>query len=202
MAKIPPPTPPFNFPEPLQVVEGLKPFDMGAPPAELPEGSSNLPWFNELPETPTRSPAPAPSDETPSPEMLLQIQQHTPEQQALMLEWWPRAWNKPSKYLDNKYVWNLTALLMHIEEASKEERKSRKQTATKVMSEHGAAYVAWTQECSLRLQWIESKNSEWRRRVAEKEKAMAQWDVYVAQARDEYRAARATATPPRPVRSR
>jgi hypothetical protein len=197
MAKIPPQTPPFNFPEPQEVVEGLKPFDLGAPPPELPQGSTNLPWFSELPETQTRD---VDVMVEPNAVWLEQIRGYPEDQQALMKAWWSRAWNRPSQYLDGKVVLSLSGLLLHIEGAAKHEALERKSAQTQHGSEFAGDYIEWTKQCAARLAWIESKNEAWRDAVARAAEARMQWAAFIDAARKEYKAAKATPVPPRPKR--
>lgn len=174
-----------------------QPFDMGSPPPELPAGSSNLPWFAELPETQTRE---VDVMQEPNAAWLQQIAQYPAEQQALMLAWWGRVWNRPSQYLDrNVPVLTLAGLLMHIEAASKLEAREQRGQEKQQREARSSSYLEWTAECQLRLQWIEEKKQEWDRRVGLAKVGKAQWDLFVEAARKDYKAAKAVPPPTRPT---
>lgn len=186
MAKIP-------LPQPISVTA---PFDMGAPPAELPQGSSNLPTFDNLPPVETRE---VDIMQAPNAEWRLQIAQLSEDQQKLIYAWWPRAWNRQSKYLDkNPFILSLPALLMHIEAAAEDESRAHRGHKKQEREARASSYIAWTNECTSRLQWIEGKKQEWDRRVKEAKAARAKWDKYVEEAREEYKAAKLTPVPARP----
>jgi hypothetical protein len=175
---------------------GAGAFDLGAPPAELPQGSSNLPAFDAMPEMQTRE---VDVMQEPNEFWLTHIKGYPPDQQKLMLAWWPRAWNRPSPYLPrNSPVLTLPGLLIHIEGASKDEARSQRGQKKEQRGAFASAYVAWQKQCVLRLQWIEAKKQEWDRRVKLAKAAHAQWEAFVAEARDEFKAAKAVPPPTRP----
>jgi hypothetical protein len=58
-------------------------------------------------------------------------------------------------------------------------------------------YSQWMVQCSQRRSWIQEANVEWRKRVAARKEAMAQWDKHVEEARVEYQRRSATPLPPK-----
>jgi hypothetical protein len=176
------------------------PFDLGAPPPELPQGDSNLPNFSAIPESQVRKPGEG--MDTPTPEWMAQIQQYSSEQQAIILEWWPKIWNRPSKHLDGKLVLNIAGLFLHIESENKENRP-RSRTVVSVEREAQREdwlkrYAEWEAECKLRNEWLEKLHIEWKGRVKARKQAMRLWDEHVRQAHEELMNARAFPPPPRP----
>jgi hypothetical protein len=182
----------------------MEPFDLGAPPAELPHGSTNLPSFTHgqdvVDQNWNRQPIPAQplpniDYEKPFGVYAEQLVQFAPEMQEAIRSWWPHIFGKTSVYT-NKVVFSVAEVVEHINAANKEATHHRKADTDL----HGSAVWIWQKECGLRKQWIESKKSEYQRRQAEAQKAIAAWDAYVAEAKLDYQNAKATPKPPRPVR--
>jgi len=187
------------------------PFDLGAPPNDLPEGTTGLPpaaiTHNELPPV-TSTPEAfvfGGGSEGPTAEQYAEIKMLPVDQQEFILSWWPHCWNRPSPYIGGKVVLSLAALQIHAEGYTKDQtkrkpgRKSKKvdKPAPTVLS--NPALEAWEQDCAAREAWIEGWNIEWRRRVSARKEALAQWDSYVEEARSEFKRAKATERPVRPA---
>lgn len=192
----------------------VQPFDLGAPPADLPFGSTNLPN--------TSSTMPSIEELQQQQERLIaegpyarpDFQVLPAAQQEVVVAWWPHIWMKQSEYLDGKFVTTIPGLLMHAEAAQKDykkkqreqekadavtrrENKEQREQRDVEFSEH---FLAWQNECAQRKAWVEAKCAEWRKRVAMKKEAMLQWETYVEEARLDYQNAKATPVPPRPQR--
>lgn len=142
-------------------------------------------------------------------------------QQEALIAIWPHCWLQPSPYVSGHVVCSLRDVVTHltgtIQEQVKEqgrvdragaaERRTARQQRNAEDEAHGKAYIAWTEDCIKRKNWIAGKVDEHRRRVAARAAAQAewdavrvQWDAYVDAAQTEAQAAKATAPPPRPVR--
>lgn len=171
-----------------------EPFDMGAPPAELPSGSSNLPF-----QFPDNSSRPIIDHD----EMVREARARGPygrsdfealdnETKAVVIEWWPKLFME--QVADGKFILTVFGLLDYIESHKLKEKAAK--TAQGVTA---TRYLDWVNECAARQKWIDEKGAEWKRRVAAKKAAMAQWDSYVAEAREDYTNAKAYPAPPRPV---
>lgn len=132
-----------------------------------------------------------------------------PESLYMARKYYPLIWGKVSPYSEHDHpVTSLPALWNHAREAEKhaakdarvediqsrtEARKQRKQK-----SEQGAAWVAWTNNCTARNTWIEESNIEWRRRVNHAKVEKAKLDAFVDEARVEYQRRKAVPPPARP----
>jgi hypothetical protein len=185
-----------------------EPPNFWEPPAQgFEQGSTNLPNVDLNANVP---PGPQVPEHflRPHGEALVEMAQYPPETQRAIHAYWPTIWGRHSQYT-GKYVLSIPALLMHIDGVtqaalsqdtlSREERKRNLEARRAQDTARGEAVVIWQKECAARNAWIESKNKEWRDRVAARKEAVANWDKYVDEARREYQDAKATKAPPRPI---
>jgi hypothetical protein len=191
-------------------MENIKPFDMGAPPAELPTGSWNAPPTGTV----VSQDQPAPVFVPPLDEGLIAQAQLSPEMAEAVRQWWPHIFGRRSEHTGG-YVTTVPGVVMHIEGFLKQqhkvqraqererrnERAEQRETAEEADKAHANAIFTWQKECQARNAWIEEKSAEWRKRIEQRKIALAQWDAYVAEARSAYQDAKATLPPPRPVKS-
>lgn len=127
----------------------------------------------------------------------------------LIRKYYPLVWQKQSKYVDGGWVLTVYGLVEHGKAAEKEEAKAgRKVDAEQRVegrakrqrnAEKGVEWVEWQKQCAIRNAWIETKNAEWRARVAARKANIAQWDAHVEEARVAYQEAKLTAAPAQPV---
>lgn len=142
-------------------------------------------------------------------EQFLTEQGVNDETRYMARKYYPIAWGKVSPYSTHDHpisTWG--GLWNHVREAEKNAGKevriedmqsrtqARKQRAQK--SAQGAAWVAWTNNCTARNVWIEESNIEWRRRIAIVKAEKAKMDAFVEEARVEYQRRKAVPAPPRP----
>lgn len=171
---------------------------LGLPPAELPQGTTSLPNFNELPEVQTIQSKQ--HYRTPPPEADYEIRQYPIEVQTAIRAWWPYTWGRQSQHLGCAIL-TIHALVAHIDAATKAELALMKAQAVQKSATFSEEFAQWQKECQLRKVWIESKAAEWRKRVGERAANVGIWDKYVEEARVAMQDAKATSAPPRPRKS-
>lgn len=179
-----------------------QPFDLGAPPPELPQGTSSMPDFGAFPQPTIRTPEDGMKE--PLGEWKLLVAQLTPDQQAQALEWWPKIWNRPSPHLDGKLVLSLPGLFMHIEGERKRTRPRSRTVVSLQREADSAEFIKklneYHEQCRLRQQWIKEQQQAWKDAIQARDAAMRQWDNHVDQLRARYQAAKDFPAPTRPIK--
>lgn len=78
--------------------------------------------------------------------------------------------------------------------------KTERRKARASKEQFGTDWLAWQAQCTQRNTWIESLGAEWRKRIAARKTAMAEWDAFVDSARAAYQDAKLTPAPAQPVK--
>lgn len=126
-------------------------------------------------------------------EQWLEPQNLTAETIYMWRKYFPIAWGKPSPHLDGGIVNSDVGLMVHaggeekargsnaiIEEREGRNAKRKRQVAN---AEQSAEWVVWHRVCTERKAAIEAASAEWRKRVAQRNKWMAESSLYVEEAR-------------------
>lgn len=146
-----------------------------------------------------------------APEIEASLEEQMPSDEArYMARKYFKDWGKQSPHLDGQAINSWAALMIHArgEEAAVvtntrlEERQGRNERRKLRTQREGfsAEWMEWQRQCTLRNNWIEQGNLEWRRLVTERSNVLAQYDAAVAKARTEYTMRKATPAPPQPVK--
>lgn len=198
-------------------------FDLGAPPPELPQGSTGLPMWN-IPNVQQKVELdfdPGLPWEEQAKLLRARGPQGNPDFEALpaahkelVLAWWPHVYYAQSEYLEGKFAVNVAGVLTHALGYQKDYQKAHKGQPSEAVvkrraereqrnaenEEYGLRYRAWQEDCAARLKWMTEKQQEWKKRIKERNEAMAQWAAYVEEARTAYREAQRTDAPRMPER--
>lgn len=87
---------------------------------------------------------------------------------------------------------------MQHESEVREDRRVKRELRQQQDEAFQLAYREWVEACSAYRAQVLELEQEWRKRVGAKQEAVAQWDAYVKEARDELRELRDCGTPVRP----
>lgn len=146
-----------------------------------------------------------------APEVEASLEAQMPSDQArYMARKYFKDWGKQSPHLEGRAITMWPALMIHargeeealITNTRLEERMGRNERRKARTEREGfsAEWMEWQRQCTLRNNWIEQANLEWRRLVAERGNVLRDLDARVAIARTEYTARKATQAPPQPVK--
>jgi hypothetical protein len=128
-----------------------------------------------------------------------QLQQFTPEDQAILVEWWPEVHGRMSGSLGN-IMHTPQDVLAHAKLVIQRQQAQPAQAGAP--EQHGESFAArwnkWVQECMVRKAFISERKEEIRKRKQERADNNRLWEAYVAEAKKAYDDAHATPVPPQP----
>lgn len=140
---------------------------------------------------------------------------YTDEEREILAHWYPELYGKPSEHALNSHKVVLTGedVLAHarimfkeMEKAEATKRKARKDEDDEHQAEFASAHMSWIAECGQRKTAIVEAKKELRSRTAARKLALAQfnaqWEEYIANARNMVQAAEDVPVPQRPEKAR
>jgi hypothetical protein len=175
-------------------------------PPILPEGESHSLPASFFADTATPPPI---NYETPHPAYMQLIDTVYKKDKGLILHWWPLIYGKPSEFVTDKPIACHPSHVLAHAKGMKAQGYMAPVPLNPVVNldPFAEAHSVWMRECNLRKKWVEEKKEVWKRRRQERADWLEsmrliekQWDIYVEEARKEFKDAEAYPVPIRPVK--